>query len=116
MIHVNIPDEGIKIEGTIGDIVADVCTVLAEICDESKIDPEFLIDKVKDTFLTGYRKAHEEDDEDDEDGDALRSLAESWLLDVVSDILSKGVSEDGKDERSEKAVQGTRRRNRRRLN
>lgn len=77
MIHVNIPDEGIKIEGTLTEIVSDVCTVLAEICDKSKIDPYFLIGYVKSTFLTGYRITHENMDEDHDDAmvEMLKGMA-----------------------------------------
>lgn len=118
MIYVNIPDEGkVEVRGNIGDIIADMCVVLDELCNESEIPPELLLATLKDTFLYRRRLAHRGEDnesEDEEDAD-LKYMISEMLLDAVRNAANKGVKEDAEDERSKKTVQSSRRRNRRRL-
>ena len=118
MIYVNIPEERkIEVRGTIGDIVADICVVLDELCNESEIPPEFLLATLKDTFLHGRRLAHrdEDDEPEGEEDDGLKYMISEILLDAVRNAAGKGVKEDDEDERSKETIQSPRRRSRRRL-
>ena len=92
MIYINMNDEsrkmGVEIKGSQGTIMADLCTVMLEICQTGEIDPEEFINEIRDGFLEGCKDIYEEE------GD------ESAYV---------------KDERSKETIQSISRRARRRL-
>ena len=93
MIYINLNDEsrkmGIEIAGSQSMIMADLCTVMVEICESGDIDPEEFINEIKDGFLEGC------------------------------EFMLKKAEGDGKsnvkDERSKETIQSISRRARRRL-
>ena len=123
LIYVNV-DTGngqahLEVNGTLDVIIADVCTVLREVCKDGKLDPEFVIDVLKDTFLDGMAKAKAQEDgepeQEEPDEEQIESLIKKLkLINKILGVEDNEVTEDGiKDERSKEALPGTNRRYRR---
>lgn len=93
MIYINMNDEsrkmGIEIAGSQSTIMADLCTVMVQVCQNGELGPEEFINEIKDGFLEGC------------------------------EFMLKKAEGDGKvnvkDERSKETIQSISRRARRRL-
>ena len=90
MIYVNINDkeQQLQTEGSVGTVIADICVVLKELCEENLLEPLELIDLLNDSFLTG-----------------MKLLEKS----------KRGADDETEYERSKKTIQSIGRRARRRL-
>lgn len=92
MIYINMNDEnrkmGIEIRGSQSTIMADLCMVMVQVCQNGELDPEKFINEIKDGFLEGCKYIYEEE------GDGSAYV---------------------KDERSKETIQSIGRRARRRL-
>lgn len=117
MIHVDVDIDKriayVEVNGALSDILADICTVLREMCEDGNIDPEWLIDALKATFLKGMkrekeRKEHEVEYEAEVDGGVLKEF-----LEKVIGGDKEGAENEVKDERNKEALPGTNRRYRR---
>ena len=121
MIHVDVDiDKGIahvEVNGPLHVIIADICTVLREVCEGGDIDPEWLIEALKGTFLDGMAKAQEdgEPEQKEPDEEQIENLIKKLkLINKILGVEDNEVTEDGiKDERSKEALPGTNRRYRR---
>ena len=124
LIHVDVDiDKGIahvEVKGTLDVIIADICSVLREVCKDGDIDPEWLIDILKATFLDGTKKVKEQEEDKDglkyeaeADGDVIKEFLEKLILGAADKAMKEGAEDGIKDERSKEALPGTNRRYRR---
>ena len=116
MIHVDVDiDKGIahvEVNGPLSVIIADICTVLREVCEDGDIDPEWLIDILKNAFLDGMKREKAKEDGlgfvAEVDGDTMERV-----LRAAHEAIKEAKKDEVKDERSKEALPGTNRRYRR---
>ena len=118
MIHVDVDFESekahVEVNEPLNVIIADICTVLREACEDGDIEPEWLIDILKNTFLEGMKKAKAEEGETESEHDEYEIEELKKKLKAMMGRVLREEMEDGiKDERSKEALPGTNRRYRR---
>ena len=121
MIHVEVDFKSekahVEVNGQLSTLIADICTVLREICEKcDDLDPELLIDVLKTSFLYGMKREKERE-AGEEHGVEFEAEADG---DMIKEFLKKliegygeGAENEVKDERSKEALQGANRRYRR---
>lgn len=115
MIYIDKNEDTIKVEGKGIELMAEMCSVLLAISEECDIDPEALVDELREMFLAGVRRKREEEEaEEDEVSEELHAILGKILEDIIG-YSGEEEKKDVKDKRSKETVQGTGRRARRRL-
>ena len=116
LIHVDVDFENekvhVEVQGSLSVVIADICTVLREVCEDGDIDPEWLIEALKATFLDGMKREKAKEDGlgfvAEVDGDTMERV-----LRAAHEAIKEAKKDEVKDERSKEALPGTNRRYRR---